>query len=68
MRKSIITLKQALRAVVRKTKGGIMPFTERPSEDNSSEGAGKSKEKMHASELFSQFTANIIKEEKIFVR
>ena len=62
MRKSIKSLRQTLRAVVRKTKSGILPFTEKPSEDT------KSKDKLQASELFSQFTANVIKEEKIFVR
>ena len=68
MRKSLSSLRQTLRAVVRKTKSGIMPFTEKPSEDTSLEAKGKSAHKMHATELFSQFTANVIKEEKIFVR
>jgi len=68
MRKSIASLKQRLRALVRKTKSGIMPYTEKPSEDTSLDNKGKSKDKLHASDLFSQFTANVIKEEKIFVR
>ena len=67
MRKSLILLKQTLRAVVRKTKSGIMPFTEQPSVDTSLDNKEK-KDKLAATELFSQFTANIIKEEKIFVR
>ncbi len=43
---------------------GITPFTERPSErDGSASAEGK-----EASDLFSYFTANIIKEEKLFTR
>jgi hypothetical protein len=68
MRKRLKSLRKTLRAVVRKTKSGIMPFTEKPSVDAPSDGKSRTDNKMHASELFSQFTANVIKEEKIFVR
>lgn len=43
---------------------GIQPFTERPSErDDNPNSKGKD-----ASDLFSYFTANIIREEKLFTR
>ena len=53
--------RKRIRAVTTK---GIQPFTERPSERaESSNGEGKD-----ASDLFSYFTANIIREEKLFTR
>jgi hypothetical protein len=45
----------------------IVPFTERPSDARSSTDAN-SRDKLVAADLFSLFTANIIKEEKIFTR
>ena len=52
------------------TISGILPFTEEPSEERKSD-AGDSKEsdgRIGASDLFSMFTANIIKEEVVFTR
>jgi len=46
---------------------GILPFTEKPSNQYSNEKEHPMNE-IQASELFSYFTANIIKEEVVFVR
>jgi hypothetical protein len=45
----------------------IIPFTERPSDARSSTESN-SRDKLVAADLFSLFTADIIKEEKIFTR
>ena len=48
---------------------GILPFTEKPSDKHLSEVHDNSnKEDINATELFSLFTADIIKEEVIFTR
>ena len=45
----------------------IIPFTERPSANRMVTGENE-KRNLGAAELFSQFTANIIKEDKLFTR
>ncbi|MGN6803550.1 MAG: hypothetical protein ACTHJN_16745 [Ginsengibacter sp.] len=45
---------------------GILPFTEKPANEN--EKKAYDHEEQHAYELFSHFTANIIKKEATFVR
>lgn len=52
--------------ILKKTKSAILPFTECPAVNKSD----KSHEKIsiNATELFSIFTADIIKEEVIFMR
>lgn len=52
------------------TKSGekvVRPFTELPSHSRLHEGPD-AKQKLQASDLFSLFTANIIKEDKVFTR
>lgn len=52
---------------IKVTRAGIVPFTEHPDEERS--GSNNSHEtKINAAELFSFFTANIIKEEVVFTR
>ncbi len=46
---------------------GILPFTEKPSNEHFSEKDAV-KNEIEASDLFSLFTANIIKEEVTFIR
>jgi len=47
---------------------GILPFTEKPSNKHLSERNETAKDEIPASDLFSLFTADIIKEEIIFTR
>ena len=47
---------------------GILPFTEKPCSNYFAKKEESEKQHMEASELFSLFTANIIKEEVVFVR
>ena len=47
---------------------GILPFTEKPSNQYVNEKEPHPMDGLQASELFSLFTANIIKEEIIFTR
>ena len=47
---------------------GILPFTEKPSNKHISEVADDTKDDINASDLFSLFTADIIKEEIVFTR
>mgnify|MGYP007115600797 CR=1 FL=1 len=47
---------------------GILPFTEKPSNKHLSERTENAKDEINASDLFSLFTADIIKEEIIFTR
>jgi|GEM_PF-906657 len=64
-----ITKRSKLNKVLRKLKSdSIVPFKEKPS-DNVTSAINKDKKKeMDASELFSFFTADIIKEDVEFVR
>ena len=45
---------------------GILPFTEKPANENAEKAYDR--EEKHAYELFSRFTADIIKEEVLFTR
>jgi hypothetical protein len=47
---------------------GIKPFTERPSVDPSSSTSGLRKNDLSGADLFSLFTADIIREEVLFTR
>jgi len=47
---------------------GILPFTEKPSNQYFNEKEGIESQEIQATDLFSLFTANIIKEEVTFVR
>ena len=55
--------------VARKTNvRGISPFTEQPSQESATNMSTGSKTNLAASDLFSLFTADIIKEQKLFTR
>lgn len=47
---------------------GILPFTEKPSNQYSNEKDEIQQQEIQASDLFSLFTANIIKEDATFIR
>jgi hypothetical protein len=47
---------------------GVIPFTEKPSNDQFIEKEENGKNAIRASDLFSFFTADIIKEETLFTR
>ena len=47
---------------------GILPFTEKPCKNYFGKKEEREKGQIEASELFSFFTANIIKEDVIFIR
>ena len=49
------------------TRSSILPFTERPDVERS-EGIENHESKINATELFSFFTADIIKEKVVFIR
>ena len=67
MPKKLKSVKQPIASLTRNSPGGILPFVERPSEERS-QGGSTSRDGLEASELFSLFTANIIKEQKLFTR
>ena len=68
MRKSVKHIEKKLASLVKKARlSEILPFTERPSEPAGTPGKGKTAE-LAASDLFSLFTADIIKEEVVFTR
>jgi hypothetical protein len=67
MPKKLKSTKQSVDTLSKGPRSGIVPFTERPSEERSQAAPG-TQGGLHASELFSLFTANIIKEEKLFTR
>jgi hypothetical protein len=73
MRKKTTQKKNKLTSILKQVRAsGILPFAEKPSDDTVSVKDGKQKEgnddRIGASDLFSLFTANIIKEEVIFTR
>ena len=71
MRKGFESKKlKKIQDVVAKTlrRDGIRPFTERPSVDPSSATDGARKDNLNAADLFSLFTADIIREEVLFTR
>ena len=47
---------------------GILPFTEKPSDKYLEQKEESGKNEIQACDLFSYFTADIIKEERIFTR
>lgn len=47
---------------------GVVPFTEKPANDYFTEKKENGKGEIKASDLFSFFTADIIKEETVFTR
>jgi hypothetical protein len=51
-------------AISRRLRAGIKPFTEKPATDK----LGTKKGKIGAADLFSLFTADIIKEDVVFTR
>ncbi|MGZ8509134.1 MAG: hypothetical protein ACXWWD_12345 [Chitinophagaceae bacterium] len=62
-------LEKKLTTPVKKTLlTGILPSSERPSEQPAAYHHGRGKTGLAASDLFSLFTADIIKEQKIFTR
>jgi hypothetical protein len=64
-----ITKRSKLNKVLRKLKiDSIVPFKEKPSDDVISSINKDKKDEMDASELFSFFTADIIKKDIEFVR
>ena len=68
IKKTIMGRKNKLNSVLKYTRtSGIAAFTETPAEEKPVTPKTKDK-KLDASELFSQFTANIIKEEVVFTR
>lgn len=69
MKKRIKQLEKKITGRIKKAKArGILPFTERPSEEQSSKNVAGAKDNLGASDLFSLFTADIIKEGKLFTR
>lgn len=58
-------IQQTISQTVRRE--GIFPFTERPSDEKMPSGQ-KEKGKLNADDLFSLFTADIIKKDVIFTR
>lgn len=68
MRKKIIQKETKLVSILKHVKqNGFLPFTEKPSVERDFEKE-EEKDSLNASDLFSIFTANIIKEEVIFTR
>jgi hypothetical protein len=62
-------MKQRLKKLVPKaTKGGTTVFSQLPSQSKEVTAKNDSKAELSAAALFSFFTADIIKEEKIFTR
>ena len=59
--------KTELLQILKKTKVAILPFIECPASNNCGSKA-QDKKSMNATDLFSIFTADIIKEEVIFMR
>jgi hypothetical protein len=53
--------------VIKATRAAIMPFTELPDDERAGTNTSPEK-KINAAELFSFFTADIIKEEVVFTR
>ena len=47
---------------------GILPFAETPADDRALENKETTKNEMKANDLFSLFTADIIKEQTVFTR
>jgi hypothetical protein len=67
MRNQVKQIEEKVVALVKKTRlGEILPFAEKPSV--SPEQKDPSQNQLEASELFSLFTANIIKEDVVFTR
>jgi hypothetical protein len=67
MRNQVKQIEEKVVALVKKTRlGDILPFAEKPSV--SPEQKDPSQNQLEASELFSLFTANIIKEDVVFTR
>ena len=64
LKEQAIRLTSIVKHVTRET---ILPFTEKPSVEHEDEEKN-AKEKLCASDLFSLFTADIIKEEVVFTR
>ena len=54
--------------VVKTTRVTILPFTEGPATNHRAKDKGKDKNSKNVNELFSIFTADIIREEVIFTR
>ncbi|HZI55104.1 MAG TPA: hypothetical protein VFD56_15415 [Chitinophagaceae bacterium] len=59
---------QKIQALPKHRLTDILPFTESPSRNRYRSNATKNKKELGASDLFSMFTANIIKEDVIFTR
>jgi len=66
MGKSFKSIQKRINGKGKKSKNDIRPFTERPPGNRMK--AGKDREDLAAADLFSQFTANIIKENTLFTR
>jgi hypothetical protein len=61
--------KNKLSSVLKYTRtSGIAAFTETPAEEKPATPKTTKDKKLDASDLFSQFTANIIKEDVVFTR
>lgn len=67
MDKSLKPTQKRTSASGKKSKNDIRPFTERPSGNRMKAGSNDSGH-LAAADLFSQFTANIIKENTLFTR
>jgi len=67
MKKTIQHIEKKLSVIRKAALSQMLPFTEKPSEERQGDGMEKNNE-LGATELFSLFTANIIKEELIFTR
>lgn len=60
--------KKAIAVIKKTTIKGILPFPGQPSQEGSSTDSAAANHRLPASDLFSFFTADIIKEKKLFTR
>jgi hypothetical protein len=69
MRKNIEAAARYVEFIKRVSEEVIQPFKEKPSTDNQPKPKGNEKDsRLEASDLFSLFTADIIKEKAVFTR
>jgi hypothetical protein len=67
MRKSIKSIQRGATTLHKIARPGIQSFREQPNVERT-ERSDSNQAKLHASDLFSLFTADIIKEQKLFTR
>ena len=67
---TLVKITEQLSSFAIRLKDGITPFKEEPSTEKfgKADGNSTSTNQIHASDLFSMFTADIIKEQVVFTR